>query len=138
MTSTTIDLLTALNTHLSTFELPDIAAVHLCAHIISGPPVSVQLSCGTPPVIAAGLLAWADTLTHITTEAWRVPHGDSLHLSLTGHLPSGIPIQVYGALSITTLGLGADLDPGATTTVTLATLRHLATPGQITNEATHG
>jgi hypothetical protein len=53
MTSTTVDLLTALGTHLSAFELPDIASVHLSVSL-SGPPVTVQLSCGAPPVIAAG------------------------------------------------------------------------------------
>jgi hypothetical protein len=135
MTSTTVDLLTALGTHLSAFELPDIASVHLSVSL-SGPPVTVQLSCGAPPVIAAGLLAWADTLTDITPQAWRVPRSDSVHLSVTGLMPAGVPVQVYGALPITTLSLGADLDPGTTTTLTLATLRHLATPGQITDEAT--
>ena len=137
MTTTTVDLLTALSTHLSAFELPEIVSVHVSAHVISGPPVSVQLSCGAPSVIAAGLLTWADTLTHITTEAWRVPQGNSVHLSMTGLLPSGVAVQIYGALSATNLGLGVGLDPDATTTVTLATLRHLATPGQITDEATH-
>ena len=135
MTTTTVDLLAALGTHLTEFELPDIASVHL-SNYTSGPPITVQLPCTAPPPIAAALLAWADTLTHITTEAWRVPRGDSLHLSITGQLPSGVPVQVYGALPLTTLSLGAGLDPGATTTVTLATLRHLATPGQITDEAT--
>jgi hypothetical protein len=133
MTTTIVDLLAALNDHLSAFELPEIASVHV-SNYISGPPIIVQLPCGTPPLIAAALLAWADTLTHITPHVWRVPQGDSLHLSLTGHLPSGVSVQVYGALPVTTLSLGADLDPGATTTLTLATLRHLATPGRTTDE----
>ena len=97
MTTTTVDLLTALGTHLSAFELPDIASVHL-SNYLSGPPITVQLPCGAPPPIAAALLAWADTLTHLSAHAWRVPRGDSVHLSVTGQLPGGVPVQVYGAL----------------------------------------
>jgi hypothetical protein len=134
MTST-IDLLAALGAHLTEFELPAIASVHLSGSI-SGPPVTVQLSCGAPAAIAAGLLAWADTLTEITAEAWWVPRGDSVHLSVTGRLPGGTQVQVYGALRVTDLALGAGLEPGTTTAVPLATLRHLATPGHASEEVT--
>jgi FtsP/CotA-like multicopper oxidase with cupredoxin domain len=132
MTSTT-DLLAAISAHLTEFELPSIASVHVGAYL-PGPQVAVQLSCHQPSAIAAGLLAWADTLTEITAETWRVPQGDSVHLSVTGRLPSGTQVQVYGALRVTDLSLGAGLEPGATITVSLATLRHLATPGQVTEE----
>jgi FtsP/CotA-like multicopper oxidase with cupredoxin domain len=134
MTST-IELLTALGAHLTAFELPTIASVHLSDYN-SGPPVTVQLSGRAPSAIAAGLLAWADTLTEITAQAWRVPQGDTVHLSVTGRLPGGTQVLVYGGLRVTDLSLGAGLEPGATTTVSLATLRHLATPGQTTEEGT--
>ena len=79
-------------------------------------------------------MSWADTLTDITAEAWRDLQGDGVQLSVTGLLPGGTTVEIYGALPVTAHGLGADLAPGATTTVTLATLRHLATPGQATEE----
>jgi FtsP/CotA-like multicopper oxidase with cupredoxin domain len=134
MTST-IDLLAVLGAHLAAFELPAIASVHLAGYT-SGPEATVQLCGRAPAAIAAGLLAWADTLTEITAQAWRVPRGDTVHLSVTGRLPSGTQVLVYGGLRVTDLRLGAGLEPGATTTVTLATLRHLATPGQVTEEGT--
>ena len=80
-------------------------------------------------------MAWADTLTEIILHAWRVPQGDSVHLSVTGLLPGGIAVQAYGGMQFTHRGPGADLTPGATTTLSLTALRHLATPGQITEEA---
>jgi hypothetical protein len=109
--------------------------VHL-ADYTSGPEVTVQLSGREPSAIAAGLLAWADTLTDITTQAWRVPDATSIHLSVSGLLPDGTAVQVYGGLRACDLSLSTDLEPGATITVTLATLRHLATPGQVTEEST--
>jgi FtsP/CotA-like multicopper oxidase with cupredoxin domain len=134
MTST-IELLAALGAHLTEFELPPIASVHLSDYN-SGPPVTVQLSGRAPSAIATGLLAWADTLTEITAQAWRVPQGDTVHLSVTGRLPGGTAVQVYSGLRVTDLSLGTRLEPGATATVTLATLRHLAIPGHATEEGT--
>ena len=133
--TTTAELLAAISTHLAEFELPASASVHVTA-AASEPQVSVQLAGRTPSAIAQGLLAWADTLTEITTEAWRVPHGDSIHLSVTGLLPGGAAIRVYGGMPITDRGPGAGLEPDTTTTLPLATLRHLATPGHATPEAT--
>ncbi|HXT45837.1 MAG TPA: hypothetical protein VN748_17265 [Pseudonocardiaceae bacterium] len=127
----TVDLIRALNTHLDEFELPAMASVRASAYTSQ---LTVQLPASAPSSIAAGLLAWADTLTDITAEAWRDPHGDSMHLSVTGLLPDGTTVEIYGALPINDHGPGADLAPGATTTVTLATLRHLATPGHATEE----
>ncbi|MGH3824736.1 MAG: hypothetical protein ACRDRA_18165 [Pseudonocardiaceae bacterium] len=134
MTST-IDLLAALGAHLGEFELSAIASVHVDASP-PGPQVTVQLPHRGPAALTQGLLTWADTLTEITTEVWRVPQGDSVHLSVTGLLPGGAAVQVYGGMRVTDRGLGADLAPDATRTLPLATLRHLATPGQATEEAT--
>ena len=135
MTSTTRDLLTAISTHLTEFELPPVASVHVSASPPE-PQVTVQLPHRGPTVLAQGLLAWADTLTHTTTEIWRVPHGNSIHLCVTGLLPDGTAIQVYGGLPVTHRGLGADLASNATTTLPWVTLRHLASSGQITEETT--
>ena len=133
--NTTVDLLAALGAHLAAFELPAIASVEVVAGM-TAPQVTVQLPCTGPSTIARGLLAWADTLTEITADAWRVPGGDSVHLSVTGLLPNGATVQIYGALRITDCRLATDLAPNATTTVPLVTLRHLATPGQATDEVT--
>jgi hypothetical protein len=121
-----VDLLTAIHTHLTEFELPAIASVHVATYT-SGPQVTVQLTGRAPSAIATGLLAWADTLTEVTAQVWRVPQGDSVHLSVTGLLPGGAAVLVYGGLAATPRVLGADLSPDAATTIPLVALRHTAT-----------
>jgi hypothetical protein len=130
MSTTVIDLLDALRTHLNDFELPAPYSVHLTTYS-GGVQVSLQLATHHLPEIAAGLLAWADTLTETTAEAWRVPRGDSLHLSVTGRLSEGIQVQAYGSLPVTEHGIGATLAPGASTTMSWAVLRECATPGEV-------
>jgi FtsP/CotA-like multicopper oxidase with cupredoxin domain len=123
--NSTVDLLIALHAHLTEFELPAIASVHVTASI-SAPQVTVQLTCHEPSAITQGLLTWANTLTKVTAAAWRVPCGDSVHLSVTGLLPGGASVLVYGGMKATHRGLDADLAPDATTTIPLAALRHTA------------
>jgi len=135
-TTATVELLAALGTHLADFELPALASVHITIGM-AGPQVTVQLACHhDAPVIAASLLAWADTLTQTSAEAWRVPRGDSVHLSVTGRLPCRTDVLIYGAVPVTESRLGADLTPGARARLPLAALRSLATPGQVTEEVT--
>ena len=55
-----------------------------------------------------------------------------MHLSVTGQLTHGARIRVYGAMPFTGCGIGADLAPDATTTILLATLRHVSTPKEVT------
>ncbi|HKR51791.1 MAG TPA: hypothetical protein VJT72_19855 [Pseudonocardiaceae bacterium] len=129
MTTTAIDLLDCLRTHLDDFALPDLCAVHASIH---EPHLTAQLRTQEPPQLAAGLLTWADTLTEPTAETWRVSHGHSVHLSITGRLPGGVSVHVYGAMPFTARGPGGDLAPSATAPVLLATLRHLATPEEMT------
>ncbi|MGB9281344.1 MAG: hypothetical protein WCB57_14865 [Pseudonocardiaceae bacterium] len=133
--TTPIGLLTTLSTHLAAFELPAIASVHVTA-AIPEPQVTVQLPHLDPATLTQGLLAWVDTLTEVTAEMWRVPQGDSVHLSVTGLLSSGAAVRVYGGVRVTDRGLGADLDSDTTTTLRLTTLRHLANPGQAWEEVT--
>ena len=92
----------------------------------------MQLRCADLPDIAAALLSWADTLTAVTAQAWRVPSGQSVHVSVTGQLTRGARIRVYGAMPFTGCGIGADLAPDATTTILLAALRHVSTPKEVT------
>ena len=129
MTTTAMDLLDCLRTHLAAFELPDLCSVHASLH---EPHITAQLRTQDPPQLATALLAWADTLTQPTAAAWRVPHGHSVHLSITGRLSDGLSVHVYGGMPVTTRGPGSDLPPAITAPVSLATLRHLATPGQVT------
>jgi hypothetical protein len=124
--NSTVELLAALGAHLAEFELPAIASVHVGA-ALAAPQVTVQLAGHQPSAIAQGLLTWADTLTQVTAQAWRVPAGDSVHLSVTGLLPGGASVLVYGSHGTTHRGLGADLAPDATTTIPLLMLRHAAT-----------
>jgi len=130
MNTTVINLLDALRTHLSDFELPAPYSAHLTTYS-GGAQVGLQLATHHLPEIARGLLAWADTLTETTTEAWRVPQGDSLHLTVTGQLSEGIQIQVYGSLPFTQHGITADLAPGDSKTVPWAVLRERAAPGEV-------
>jgi hypothetical protein len=123
--TTMVELLAGIGAHLAAFELPAVASVHIAAGMPVS-PVTVQLTRHTPSAVARGLVAWADTLTQVTVEAWRVPEGDSTHLSVAGLLPSGTAVRIYGGLSASTGGLGTDLAPDATTTIPLAALRHAA------------
>ena len=91
----------------------------------------MQLAAQEPDDLASSLLAWADTLTQVTAHAWRVPRGDSVHLSVTGLLPCGASALVYGGLWATHCSLGAALAPDATTTIPLAALRPAATVGEV-------
>ena len=129
MTTTVVALLDSLRAHLAAFELPDLCSVYV-TRSFRGPNVTAQLACHTPPQITSALLAWADTLTEVTVEAWRVPNGDSVHLSVLARLPGGVSIQVYGAMPFTEHGIGADLAPDASTTVALAVLQERATVGE--------
>jgi hypothetical protein len=123
--TTTAELITVLCAHLAEFELPAIASVHVAA-APSTPQVTVQLARHDLSAIAQGLLAWADTFTEVTAHAWRVPQGDSVHFSVTGLLPDGASVLVYGSQGANHRGLGADLAPDATTAIPLPMLRHAA------------
>jgi hypothetical protein len=125
--TTTVDLLDSLRAHLAAFELPDLCSVHVTRY---GPNVTAQLTCHAPPQIAGALLIWADTLTGVTIEAWRMPSGDSVHLSVLARLPDGASIRVYGGMPFTQNGIGAELAPDASATVPLAMLRERATLGE--------
>ncbi|MGH3913497.1 MAG: hypothetical protein ACRDTC_08815, partial [Pseudonocardiaceae bacterium] len=97
----------------------------------SFPQLNAQLRAHDLHEIAAGLLAWVDTLTEPTGEVWRVPRGDSVHLSTTGRLPHGPGIQIYGAVPFTEHGPGGRLAPDTTAPLLLGALRHLTDSGQV-------
>lgn len=130
MTITAIDLLEATRAHLCQFEVPQPWSVTINTSLAER-DINVQLDCQQPPQVAAALLAWADTLTEVSAEAWRCFDGQSVHLSVRGALPTGAVLRVYAAIDYAQHGPGADLEPGATTTLRLSVLREMATPGQV-------
>lgn len=130
MTTPIVDLLATIGTHLATFDLATPWAVHVTTGNTKR-DIEVQLQCRQPPEVATALLAWADTLTKVTAQAWRCYDGHSLHLSITGRLPNGATVRVYDAIPHTGHGVGAKLAPGATTSLRPGVLRALATPGQV-------
>jgi hypothetical protein len=131
MTTTVIDLLNALRTHLSGVDLPAPCSAHLTTYP-GEPQLTMQLARHHLPETTHSLLAWADTLTEVTAQSWRVPSGDSVHLSVTGRLPEGVLIRVYSSVPFTKNGFGADLAPDTSTTLPLAVLREQATLGEVT------
>ena len=90
-----------------------ILAAHLADHTLPEPDalrvntrnrhseVMAQLRSTTLTTVATDLLAWADTVPAVTAEAWRVPAGDRVHLSIASTLtgPAGIiELDVFGAV----------------------------------------
>lgn len=114
------DQLTALRTHLGTFVLPEPCRVSLeCWN----PLVTVQLDRVTLDRVAVALLVWADTLTRVTADAWRVPDGHSVHLSVTGRLAGGARLRVFDAVAHDPTVPGLDLAANAHRPVALGELR---------------
>ena len=71
------------------------------------------------------MLAWAETLTTVTVQAWRPPAGDRVHLSMASALggPAGIvELAVFGGADHDPALVG-DLAPGEYRAVTLGELR---------------
>jgi hypothetical protein len=128
-TTPTIDMMFAqaaqqLATHLTAHALPEPASLE----VISKPHQSratAQVHSLTVPSIAAELLAWADTLTTITVQAWRPPSGDRVHLSMASTLngPAGpMKLTIYGGTDHDPALFG-ELTPGEHRAVTLGELR---------------
>lgn len=130
MTTTVVELLDVIRAHLADFELPDLCSVTVTTSSLT-PNVSAQLDGHEPPEITTALLCWADTLTEPTADAWRVPTGETLHLAVTGLLPGGASVRVYGGMSFTERGPGGDLVPSARAPLLLGALRSVAALGEV-------
>ena len=129
MTTTIGELLDAIGKHLVAFELPEPCTVSVTPSTLT-PNVSAQLTGDAAPQIAAALLCWADTLTDPTADAWRAPRGDTIHLAVTGRLPGGTTVRVYGGMPFRERGPGGDLAPGARSPLLLGALRSVAALGE--------
>jgi hypothetical protein len=87
--------------------------------------VMAQLQSTTVATVVRDLLAWADIPAAVTAEAWRVPAGDRVHLSIASTLtgPTGtIKVDVFGAVDYDPVRF-ADLTAGDRCKVPLGQLR---------------
>jgi hypothetical protein len=126
--TTLVQAVHLLATHLVDHALPEPA----CLEVISRARhsrLTVQVHSMTVPEVATEVLAWADTLTTVTVQAWRTPTGDRVHLSMTSTLsgPAGpVELTIFGGADHDPALIG-DLAPGEYRAVTLGELRTWAT-----------
>jgi hypothetical protein len=110
-----------LATHLSDHALREPAALEVNSKTHQS-RLAAQVSSRTVPSIATELLAWADTLTTITVQAWRPPTGNRVHLSMLSTLAGSVELTVYGGAPHDPTLLG-ELTPDECRAVTLGELR---------------
>ncbi|MGH7749840.1 MAG: hypothetical protein ACREQ5_34500 [Candidatus Dormibacteria bacterium] len=98
--------------HLADHALPEPASLTVTTsygHLT----VTAQLRGITFPGVAADLIAWADTLSVVTVEAWRPSERDRVHLSILGTLTgstSAVELKAYGSVDFDPVRF-ADLQP---------------------------
>jgi hypothetical protein len=86
--------------HLADHALPEPASLTVTTSY-GHSTVTAQLRGTTLPGVAAGLIAWADTLGVITVEAWRPPERDRVHLSILGTITGStgaVELKVFGGV----------------------------------------
>lgn len=86
--------------HLADHALPEPASLTMTTRN-GHSEVTAQLRSTTVPGVAADLIAWTDTLSVFTVEAWRPPERDRVHLSILGTLtgPAGaVEVKVFGGV----------------------------------------
>jgi hypothetical protein len=119
---TFVRLLGSIHEHLATHRLTTpLASVAVGCDALDGERVTVHLRPSLLPGLAAGLLAWADTLTNVTVTAWRPPHGETVHLTVIGESHSTC-VAVYGGVDFSEDVFG-DLQPDGRQGVALSVLR---------------
>jgi hypothetical protein len=121
---TFVQAATMLAAHLADHTLPEPAALRVNTRGLHS-DVMAQLHSTTAPTVARDLLAWADTVPAVTAQAWRVPAGDRVHLSIASTLtgPTGtIELDVFGAVDYNPAHF-PDLQAGNRRTVSLGQLR---------------
>lgn len=86
--------------HLADHALPEPASLSVTTSC-GDSTVTAQLRATTLPGIAAGLIAWADTLNVVTVKAWRPPERDRVHVSVLGALTGSagaVELKVFGGV----------------------------------------
>jgi hypothetical protein len=84
--------------HLTDHALPEPVSLNVTTSY-GDSTVTAQLRGTTVPGIAGDLIAWADTLSVVTVEAWRPSERDRVHLSILGTLTgpaSTVELKVFG------------------------------------------
>jgi hypothetical protein len=117
---TFVQAATMLAAHLADHILPEPAALRVNTRGLHS-EVMAQLHSTTLPAVARDLLAWADTVAAVTAQAWRVPTGDRVHLSIASTLTGSagsIELDVFGAVDYDPVRF-ADLTAGDRCTVPL-------------------
>lgn len=122
-----LTFLDAIRDHLDLHQLPALSAVDVST---GTRPVMVQLAALDLPTVASGLLTWADTLDDVSASLWRPRGGESVHLSITGRMPCGVPVYVYGAVRFADV-VFPDLPVGAHQDVPVSVLRGWVMPGEV-------
>jgi hypothetical protein len=121
--ATFVRLLGSIREHLSAFPLTfPLVSVYAGCDLTHGEHVTVHLSAARLADLAGALLGWAGTLTGIAVTAWRPPHGQTVHLTLTGQLHDSTRVNVFGGIVYTDTIFG-DLQPEGRQGVALSILR---------------
>jgi hypothetical protein len=118
-----VRLLGSIREHLTACPLAfPLVSVRAGCDMTHGDHVTVHLAAGRLADLADALLGWAGTLTGITVTAWRPPHGQTVHLTLTGLLHDSTRVIVFGGVVYTDTIFG-DLQPEGRQGVALSILR---------------
>ncbi|WP_206797709.1 hypothetical protein [Amycolatopsis sp. MtRt-6] len=112
--------------HLDLHQLPPVATLTVRTW---SDPLTVQLDAHQLPDIAGALLTWANTLDDVSASLWRTPDGNSVHLSIRGRTPCGIPVEVYSGVAYAP-AVFPDLPAGARQDMPVFQLRQWSCPGE--------
>ncbi|MEU7788606.1 hypothetical protein [Amycolatopsis sp. NPDC049159] len=114
---------------------------HLDLHVL-GPVASMNVTSGSDPIwvqlgarrelseVASALVTWAETLDEVSAQIWRTPAGTSVHLIVSGRMPCGVPVRVYGAVEFSE-GLFPDLPVGSRQDMPVFVLRQWSRSGEV-------
>ncbi|KDN19466.1 hypothetical protein [Amycolatopsis rifamycinica] len=113
--------------HLDLHQLPPVATLTVRTW---SDPLTVQLDAHRLSDVAGALLTWANTLDDVAASLWRTSDGDSVHLSITGRTPCGIPVHVYSGVHFDP-AVFPDLPAGARQDMPVFQLRQWTRPGEV-------
>lgn len=114
---------------------------HLDLHVL-GPVASVNVTSGSDPIwvqlgarrelseVASALVTWVETLDEVSAQIWRTPAGTSVHLIVSGRMPCGVPVRVYGAVDFSE-DLFPDLPAGVRQDMPVFVLRQWTRSGEV-------
>ena len=118
-----VSVLSAMAGHLDLYDLPvgyEIEASKRGAEII--------LKAESPGALATELIAWANTLTAVTSEARRLEQSDGVLLSVKGRLPEGVPVRAFGVADYAEYArtARAEMEPGHRMSLSMDALRDIS------------